>query len=52
MDPEAVSSLQAGNFGNGERLAVPLHSDFDFWSDQIEGSGIGRRGERKEVRNS
>lgn len=38
MDPEAVSRLQVGHFGNWQGRSRTLHAHLDLGPDQIKGS--------------
>jgi hypothetical protein len=41
MDPEPVSHLKIGNFGDRQGMAFALDANINFWPGQIEGSRIG-----------
>ena len=41
MDPEPVSGLKIGNFGDRQRMAFALYPDINFRPGEIEGSRIG-----------
>jgi hypothetical protein len=41
MNPEPVSGLQIWHLGDWQGGTGALHTDFNFWADQIEGSVIG-----------
>ncbi len=52
MDPQAVSGLQIGDFGDGQRDSGALHANVDFRADEVEGGIVGAgRGCQKQKKN-
>jgi hypothetical protein len=41
MNPETVSGLKIGNFGDGEGVAFALNAHLHFGTGEIKGGAIG-----------
>ncbi len=44
MDPQAISGLQIGDFGNRQRNSGALDTNVDFRADEIEGGIVSAGG--------